>query len=139
MLIFSSSHPSFVGGFVRNRWGSLIPILSFMHLKLNGKKNNIWLIMHIISYRLPVRITSDCDLNVSWRTKEKTQRITALLPWSPQFPLVKRSLIVIFVLVRWRVLMSIVCLRIEDHFYIRISIVVIVSRNFFIYLFICFP
>ena len=35
--------------------------------------------------------------------------------------------------------MSIVCLRIEDRFYIRISIVVIVSRNFFIYLFICFP
>ena len=27
--------------------------------------------MHIISYRLPVRITSDCNLNVSWRTKEK--------------------------------------------------------------------
>ena len=27
--------------------------------------------------------------------------------------------------------MSIVCLRIEDRFYIRISIVVIVSRNFF--------
>ena len=35
--------------------------------------------------------------------------------------------------------MSIVCLRIEDRFHIRISIVVIVSRNFFIYLFICFP
>ena len=59
--------------------------------------------MHIISYRLPVTITSDCDLNVSWRTKEKIQRITALLPWSPQFPLVKRSLILIFALVRWRV------------------------------------
>ena len=42
--------------------------------------------------------------------------------------------------------MSIVCLRIEDRgsriedrFYIRVSIIVIVSRNFFIYLFICFP
>ena len=72
--------------------------------------------MHIISYRLPVRITSYCDLNVSWRTKEKIQMF----------------------------LMSIVCSRIEDRgsriedrFYIRVSIFV-VSRNFFIYLFICF-
>ena len=54
------------------------------------KQDNIGLIMPIISHRLPV----------SWRTKQKSQRITVLLPWSQKFPLLKRSLILIFASVK---------------------------------------
>ena len=65
------SHPSFVDGTAWNRWGSVIPILTLMYLNINGKKNNIWLIIIIISHTLPVRITLDCDSKRKLESKTK--------------------------------------------------------------------
>ena len=65
------SHPSFVDRTAWNRWGSVIPILTLMYLNINGKKNNIWLIIIIISHTLPVRITLDCDSKRKLESKTK--------------------------------------------------------------------
>ena len=65
--------------------------------KWTGKKGSDWIIT-MVSRRLPAGIKSACDKNLSWKTKQKSQRLTVLLPWSdyPQFPPLKPSLILIF-------------------------------------------
>ena len=65
--------------------------------KWTGKKGSDWIIK-MVSRRLPAGITSACDKNLSWKTKQKSQRLTVLLPWSnyPQIPPLKPSLILIF-------------------------------------------
>ena len=117
------SHPSFDDGIARSRWGSL-------------KKKIIsdWFII-IIGHRLLLELHRIVIQNESWRAKQKSQRITVLLPWSPQFPLWKPSPILIFLSVRQRFLIPIILIKISSG--IKIIIIAINSIHFlkFIYSF----
>ena len=90
------SHPSFDDGIARNRLGSL-----------KKKIVSDWFII-IIGHRLLLELHRIVIQNESWKAKQKSQRITVLLPWSPQFPLLKPSLILIFLSGRQRFLIPIV-------------------------------
>ena len=103
------SHPSFDDGIARSRWG--------------------------IGHRLLLELHRIVIQNESWRAKQKSQRITVLLPWSPQFPLWKPSPILIFLSVRQRFLIPIILIKISSG--IKIIIIAINSIHFlkFIYSF----
>ena len=81
--------------------------------------------------------------NISWKAKQKGQRLTVLLPWFSQFPLLKPCLILIFPSVTrgfWCPLFFIIngiYFLFLLHIFIVITIVII-SIHFFLYLFIFF-
>ena len=93
-----------------------------------------WFII-IIGHRLLLELHRIVIQNESWRAKQKSQRITVLLPWSPQFPLWKPSPILIFLSVRQRFLIPIILIKISSG--IKIIIIAINSIHFlkFIYSF----
>ena len=86
-----------------------------------------WFII-IIGHRLLLELHRIVIQNESWKAKQKRQRITVLLPWSPQFPLLKPSLILIFLSVRQRFLILIVLIKISSG--IKIITIAINSIHF---------